>query len=255
MAKYCIKICHLYPEVLNLYGDRGNIICLKKRLEWRGIKTEIAEIKLGEKDSLSDYDLFFIGGGQDYEQEVLMSDLKTRKGADIKSAIADGKTFLCICGGYQMLGHYYETKDGEKMEFLSAIDYYTVGGMKRMIGNYAFKCTPEAGGSTIIGFENHSGRTFLGENVSPLGTVLSGNGNNGEDKTEGVHFNNVFGSYSHGPILPKNPEFADHLILTTLQHKYGSAELEPLDDLEEIETHKYMLNLVLKGNTRRDNEY
>ena len=247
-----LKICHMYPEVLNLYGDRGNILCLKKRLEWRDIKCEISEVKLGENADLTQYDLFFIGGGQDFEQEVLLDDLKSGRGESIKSAIEDGKTFLCICGGYQMMGHYYETKEGEKMHFLGAVDFYTKGGDVRMIGNYAFKCTPESGGSSIVGFENHSGRTYLGEGVSPLGIVLSGYGNNGEDKTEGIRYNNVYGSYSHGPILPKNSEFADHLIETTLIRKYGNAELTPLDDKEELDAHDHMLDLVLRGATSRD---
>ena len=252
MSDKCIKICHLYPEVLNLYGDRGNILCLKKRMEWRGLDCQISEVKLGEKSDLSEFDLFFIGGGQDFEQEVLLKDLREGKGDNIKSAVADGKTFLCICGGYQMMGHYYETKDKQRMQFLGAVDFHTIGGEVRMIGNYAFKCTDAAGGSDIVGFENHSGRTYLGEGVAPLGTVLMGYGNNGEDKTEGVHFNNVFGSYSHGPILPKNPEFADHLIKTTLERKYGSADLAPLSDKAEKTAHEYMLNLVLHGNTSGD---
>ncbi len=252
MSDKVIKICHLYPEVLNLYGDRGNILCLKKRLEWRGISADITEVKLGEKADLTKYDLFFIGGGQDFEQEVLLSDLKAGKGNEIKQAIADGKTFLCICGGYQMMGHYYETKEKEKMEFLGAVDFHTVGGEVRMIGNYAFKCTPESGGSDIVGFENHSGRTYLGDNVQPLGNILSGYGNNGEDKTEGIRYNNVYGSYSHGPILPKNPEFADHLLKTTLERKYGSFELPALDDKEELAAHDHILDLVLKGATSGD---
>ena len=184
MSDITLKICHLYPEVLNLYGDRGNILCLRKRMEWRGLGCEVSEVKLGDNRSLSDFDLIFIGGGQDFEQEVLLEDLKKGKGASIKSAIEDGKTFLTICGGYQMMGHYYETKEGERMHFLGAVDFHTIGGDVRMIGNYAFRCTPESGGSDIVGFENHSGRTYLGEGVAPLGNVLMGYGNNGEDKTE-----------------------------------------------------------------------
>ena len=123
-----LNICHLYPEVLNLYGDRGNIRCMKKRLEWRGIKAHVDELKIGEHRDLTAYDLFFIGGGQDFEQEVLLGDLKSGKADEIRSAVEDGKTFLCICGGYQMMGHYYETYDGVKCEFLGAVDFYTVGG-------------------------------------------------------------------------------------------------------------------------------
>ncbi|MBO5609095.1 MAG: glutamine amidotransferase [Eubacterium sp.] len=252
MSDQIIKIAHLYPEVLNLYGDRGNIICLEKRLKWRNIGCEITEVKLGQSDDLTDYDIFFIGGGQDFEQEVLLKDLKSGRGNNIKAAIEDGKTFLCICGGYQMMGHYYETKDGEKMEFLGAIDFHTIGGDVRMIGNYAFHTTKSAGKTDIVGFENHSGRTYLGRHTNPLGTILSGYGNNGEDKTEGVHYKNVYGSYSHGPILPKNPVFADHLLKTALERKYGSAELAPLNDTFETQAHDYIFNKVLNDDMSKD---
>ncbi len=141
-----LKICHLYPDVLNLYGDRGNILCLQKRLEWRGIECGVDYVKLGDHNDLTGYDLFFIGGGQDFDQEILLEDLRVKKGPEIRAALEDGRTFLCICGGYQMMGHYYETADGEKCEFLGAIDFYTVGGKKRMIGNYAFRLGEESGG-------------------------------------------------------------------------------------------------------------
>ena len=252
MSPNVLKICHLYPEVLNLYGDRGNILCLKRRLQWRGIRCSVTEVKIGDSDDFTDYDLFFIGGGQDFEQEVLLSDLNTGKGSSIRSAVEDGKTFLCICGGYQMMGHYYETKEGKRMKFLGAADFYTVASDYRMIGDYVFRCTPESGGSAIVGFENHSGRTYLGEGVAPLGTVLDGYGNNGSDKTEGVRYNNLYGTYSHGPILPKNPEFADHLLQTTLERKYGTFKLEPLEDTAEKEAHNHMINRVLKGATYTD---
>ena len=167
MRKMELKICHLYPDVLNLYGDRGNILCLRKRLEWRGIECGVDYVKLGEQKSLTGYDIFFIGGGQDFDQEILLEDLRLRKGPEIRAALEDGQTFLCICGGYQMMGHYYETADGEKCEFLGAIDFYTVGGKKRMIGNYAFRLGDHSGKSTVVGFENHSGRTWLGSGVMP----------------------------------------------------------------------------------------
>ena len=162
MSERKIKIAHMFPEVLNLYGDRGNIICLKKRLEWRGIDCEINEVKLGDQPDLTQYDLFFIGGGQDFEQEVLLNDLKAGKGDNIKAAIEDEKTFLVICGGYQMMGHYYETKEGERMSFLGAVDFHTIGGDVRMIGNYAFRLPEEAGGTDIVGFENHSRKNLPG---------------------------------------------------------------------------------------------
>ncbi len=244
-----LKICHLYPEVLNLYGDRGNIRCLTRRLEWRGIDCSVDELGIGEQRSLKDYDLFFIGGGQDFEQEVLLGDLKAGKGDEIRSAVEDGKTFLCICGGYQMMGHYYETHDGVKCEFLGAVDFYTVGSQTRMIDNYAFSLGKESGGSTVVGFENHSGKTYLGKGISPLGTVMKGNGNNGEDGTEGVRYNNVFGTYSHGPVLPKNPEFADFLLQTALDRRCGQGvcTLEPLEDRFEKLAHDTVLAGVLEG--------
>ncbi|MBQ1312597.1 MAG: glutamine amidotransferase [Blautia sp.] len=229
-AEKKIRICHLYPDVLNLYGDRGNIICMKKRLVWRGIECEVTEAGIGDCPDLTQFDLFFIGGGQDFEQEVLLEDLKAGKGKEIRSAVEDGKTFLCICGGYQMMGHYYQTHDGVRCEFLGAIDLFTTGAEKRMIGNYAFTLTEDLGSSMVVGFENHSGQTWLGSGVSPLGTVLQGNGNNGVDRTEGVHYKNVFGTYSHGPVLPKNPEFCDRILLSALERRYGNAVLEPLDD-------------------------
>lgn len=241
-----LKICHLYPDALNLYGDRGNIICLKQRLIWRGIEVSIKEKPIGEQIKLSEYDLFFIGGGQDFEQQILLDDLKAGMGEEIKAAIADGKTFLSICGGYQMLGNCYKTWDGKTMGFIGAIDYETVGAKERYIGNFAFRCNEISGGSEVIGFENHSGRTFLGNGVEPLGTVITGHGNNGEDGGEGVRYNNVFGTYCHGPILPKNPEFCDELLHTALVHKYGSAQLEPLDNAVEILAHDTAMHRFAK---------
>ena len=242
-----LRICHLYPDVLNLYGDRGNIICLCRRLEWRGIEWEMASLRIGEQISWDDFDLFFMGGGQDFEQGVLLEDLRSGNGSGIKAAIEDGRTFLCICGGYQILGNYYETQDGQKMDFLGVIDLYTVGDRKRLIGNYAFRIPEdETGKETVaVGFENHSGRTFLGGGVQPLGYVLAGNGNNGKDHTEGVRFRNVFGTYSHGPLLPKNPELCDRILRCALERKYGSASLEPLEDSFERKAHDSVLKRVL----------
>ncbi len=233
-----LNICHLYPDVLNLYGDGGNIICMRRRLAWRGIDCHVSSINVGDSGSLAGYDLVFIGGGQDFEQEVLLPDLQRGRANEVKSAIQDGVTFLTICGGYQMLGNYYETYTGERCDFIGAVDFYTVGAEDRMIGNYIFTCTPEAGGSEVVAFENHSGRTYLGDGVQPLGTVKIGNGNNGADGTEGIHFKNVFGTYGHGSLLPKNPELADFILRTALERKYGACTLEPLDDSVELSAHK-----------------
>lgn len=235
-----LKICHMYPDVLNLYGDRGNVRCLQKRLSWRGIENSVTRLPIGAAAKLSDFDLVFIGGGQDFEQQVLLDDLHRGKDREIRAAVADGLPFLTICGGYQMMGNYYETYDGVRCDFIGAVDLYTVGSKKRMIGNYKFRCGEASGGSLVVGFENHSGQTFLGDGVQPLGTVLAGFGNNGQDGTEGVRFHNLFGTYSHGPLLPKNPELCDHILLTALRRKYGTAELAPLDDASELAAHDAM---------------
>jgi len=239
-----IKICHLYPDILNLYGDRGNVLCLRKRLEWRGIDVTVDTASVGEGFKAADYDLFFIGGGQDFEQEVLLPDLKGAKTAEIKAAIEDGKTFLAICGGYQLLGRYYKTWDGEQCDFIGALDLYTEGEKKRMIGNYAFTFD-ELPGTNVVGFENHSGKTYLGSGLTPMGKVLKGYGNNGEDHCEGARYKNVFATYSHGCLLPKNPEVADYILSRTLERKYGKAELPALADGLEGSAHKYMEHRLL----------
>ncbi len=239
-----IKIGHLYPDVLNLYGDGGNIRCLQQRLSWRGIESEVSRLPIGENARLSEYDLLFIGGGQDFEQEVLLADLRSGKAAEIRSAIEDGVCFLTICGGYQMLGQYYETYDGVRCDFIGAMDLWTIGSKQRMIGNTIFRCTDAAGGSVLVGFENHSGKTWLGSGLSPLASVVVGFGNNGEDKTEGVRYKNVFGSYSHGPLLPKNPEFCDYLLQTAIERRYGKVELTPLEDSAELQAHDSMISLI-----------
>ena len=238
-----IKIAHLYPDMLNLYGDRGNIIALTQRMNARGIEVQTDGITMGKAFNADDYDILFIGGGQDFEQDVLLDDLKKGKDVQIQNAIENGKVMLAICGGYQMLGKYYKTYDGKMLEYMGALDFYTEGKPERMIGNYAFK-TKE--GIEVVGFENHSGRTYLGSGVEPLGKMIKGYGNNGEDGTEGVRNKNTFGTYSHGPILPKNPQFADLLISKALENKYGKAELEPLDDTLEEKAQKQVMKLYIK---------
>ena len=236
-----LNICHLYPDILNLYGDRGNIITMKRRLEGRGIKVNIDECSIGQPLNADKYDIFFIGGGQDFEQEVLLRDLSSGKAQDIRTAVEEEKTFLAICGGYQMLGEYYKTWDGVQLDFIGAIGVHTIGAKERMIGNYMFRTTPESGDTVVVGFENHSGKTYLSEHVAPLGMMLSGNGNNGEDKTEGARYKNVFGTYSHGSLLPKNPVLCDFILQTALNHRYDGAEpLAPLDDTLELNAHRYM---------------
>lgn len=244
-----LKICHLYPDVLNLYGDRGNVTCLQKRLEWRGISCSVEGISVGERLDAAQYDLFFIGGGQDFEQEVLLEDLGRGKASEIKAAIEDGKTFLAICGGYQILGSYYKTWDGKQFDFIGALDLYTLGHRDRMIGNYMYTCE-ELEGQTVVGFENHSGKTYLGSSVRPVGKVLSGFGNNGEDGYEGARYKNVYGTYSHGCLLPKNPAVADMLLRWSLERKYPGETLIPLDDTLENCAHGYMQDRLFAGQER-----
>ena len=237
-----LRIGHLYPDMLNLYGDRGNIISLTRRMNERGIEVQTDAITMGKSFNADNYDILFIGGGQDFEQNVLLDDLKRGKDIEITKAIENGTVMLAICGGYQMLGKYYKTYDGKMLEYMGALDFYTEGKPERMIGNYAYK-TKE--GIEVVGFENHSGRTYLG-NVEPLGKVIKGNGNNGEDGTEGVRYKNTFGTYSHGPVLPKNPELADLLISKALENKYGSGELTPLDDDLEAKARRQVMNLYIR---------
>lgn len=238
-----IRIAHLYPDMLNLYGDRGNIIALTERMKARQIDVLTDAITMGKSFNADDYDILFIGGGQDFEQDVLLDDLKKGKDAEINKAIHNGTVMLAICGGYQMLGKYYKTYDGKMLEYMGALDFYTEGKEERMIGNYAYK-TKE--GIEVVGFENHSGRTYLGKGVEPLGKMIKGFGNNGEDGTEGVRFQNTFGTYSHGPVLPKNPDFADLLISKAIENKYGKSDLAPLDDSLEAKARAQVMKLYIK---------
>ena len=234
-----ISIAHLYPELLNLYGDIGNIITLKKRCEWRGIEVDFEEIHV--KDEIKEHDIYFIGGGQDKQQEEVADILYSHKDFLLKER-DNGAVFLGICGGYQLFGHYYQPHDKEKLKGISLIDAYTVAGSKRFIGNV----TAETGflnPKTIVGFENHSGLTYLQGDTKPLAYVTTGNGNNGSDKTEGARFKNVFGTYLHGSFLPKNPHFADYLIELALEKRCGEKiMLTPLDDKIEMDTHYSLIN-------------
>ena len=236
-----LSIAHLYPKHLNLYGDRGNVITLLKRCKWRGIEVDFEEINLGDK--IGNHDLYFIGGGQDKQQEDVAQELFSHKD-ELLLQRDEGAVFLGICGGYQLFGHYYQPHDKDRLLGISLMDAYTVAGDKRFIGNVTIKTTflePK----TLVGFENHSGLTYLGESVEPLGTVVVGNGNNGKDGFEGARYKNVFGTYLHGSLLPKNPHFADYLIELALEKRYGERiTLSPLDDSLEFQAHN---SVVGKG--------
>lgn len=240
-----LKICHLYPDVLNLYGDRGNTITLQKRCEWRGISATVEGVGVGDHVDLSEFDLFFIGGGQDFDQGTLLDDLwdggEDSKAKQLTRAIEADAPTLAICGGYQLLGEYYLTHTGEECRFIGAIPFHTIGAAERMIGNLLFTADGIAGCPQVVGFENHSGKTFLGDGLAPLGHVDKGFGNNGEDGTEGLRYRNVMGTYSHGPLLPKNPAVADELIRLALERKYGAdIELAALEDSLELRAHDTM---------------
>lgn len=233
-----LNICHLYPDLLNVYGDTGNILILKYRAEKRGIKVNVTNISIGDKFEGKDYDIVFFGGGQDYEQSIVSDDLNSLKKLALSQYIEQGKVFISICGGYQLLGKYYTTPEGEKLNGLGILDIYTEGGNTRFIGNTVIY--NEDFKETYVGFENHSGRTYIGS-LKPLGKVLAGYGNNGEDGYEGCVYKNSYCSYFHGSLLSKNPELADRFLETALGKKYGSIKLTPLDDSLEFKAKEFIV--------------
>ena len=234
-----ISIAHLYPKLLNLYGDIGNVITLKKRCEWRGIEVEFEDINVG--DRIKEHDIYFVGGGQDKQQEEVAGELFRQK-EFLTEERERNAVLLGICGGYQLFGHYYQPHDKDRLNGISLMDAYTVAGSKRFIGNVTAQ-TDFLNPETLVGFENHSGLTYLQGDTKPLAHVQVGNGNNGKDKTEGGRYKNVFGTYLHGSFLPKNPHFADYMIELALEKRYGEKiELTPLDDKIELETHKSLIN-------------
>jgi lipid II isoglutaminyl synthase (glutamine-hydrolysing) len=234
-----LRIAHLYARLLNIYGDHGNILSLQKRALWRDIAVEIKEIGLQESIDPDWADIYFIGGGQDKQQIMIAEDLQ-RHTNSLHQASDNGAVMLSICGGYQLFGHYYQPHEGPKLPGISLLDAYTVAGNKRMIGNVTIKLPDN---STLVGFENHSGKTFLSKDLKPLGKVIKGNGNNGEDGLEGAHRKNIYGTYLHGSLLPKNPQFTDKLITQALARRYGEVKLQPLDDSIELAAHKNALLL------------
>jgi hypothetical protein len=239
-----LNVCHLYPDLLNLYGDRGNVMAFKQRCSWRGININLFEVNLGEQINFKEMDFLFLGGGSDREQNLIAADL-TQRTRDLKEAIEDGLVVLAICGGYQLLGKYYRTLDGKIISGLELLDFYTEAGLKRFTGNIVIEVILEDNIIQVVGFENHAGRTFLGQ-IYPLGRVLSGYGNNGKDNKEGVRYKNVFCSYLHGPLLPKNPMLADYLIATALKRRGQSYKLDFLNDSLELAAQKSMLKRLLK---------
>ena len=252
---YSLKIGWLYPELMNTYGDRGNITILAKRCQWRGIKAEVKHFDPGFSISeLKKCDLLLMGGAQDKQQEIVNKDLKRIK-APLSEMIEKATPGLYVCGGFQFLGKYYKEADGKVIGGLGIFDLFTENpgeNHPRLIGNIAIepsfsfnhKSSIINHKSIIIGFENHGGRTYLGKKIKPLGKVIKGFGNNGKDGFEGAVFKNSFGTYLHGPILPKNPHFADYLLSLSLRRKYPDFLLEPLDDDLERTANKFMLDKI-----------
>jgi lipid II isoglutaminyl synthase (glutamine-hydrolysing) len=239
--RYTLIIAWLYPDLMSTYGDRGNIIVLSKRCEWRGIKVELKRITVEtEPNELKDADIIFMGGAQDTQQEIVNEDLFKNKGKILSEKINAGIPGLFICGAYQFLGKYYKTAEGKILPGLGLLPVYTENPGEdhpRLIENIVTeakngKWKMENGKCVIVGFENHGGRTYLDEGAKPFAKVIHGFGNNGKDKTEGIFYQNAIGTYLHGPILPKNPEIADWLITKALETKYKKeVELEPIDDI------------------------
>jgi lipid II isoglutaminyl synthase (glutamine-hydrolysing) len=226
-----IVVGHLYPEYLNIYADRGNMAVLERRADWRGIGFDYRTIGLGEDANPDEYDLYYVGGGQDREQALVAPDLAT-KGESLREAVDGGAAFLAVCGGYQLLGRFYRDRSGAELPGIGLLPHHTVAGERRMIGDVLLECELEPGHRRpLAGFENHAGRTYLDEGAEPLGRVVAGFGNNGEDGVEGSRVGNALGTYLHGPLLPRNPWLADWLIGRALSRRLGDVpDLEPLPD-------------------------
>ena len=236
-----LVIGHLYPDLMNIYGDIGNIITLKKRAESRGIEVEIRNISIKDKLKKGEVDLFFFGGGQDQQQNLIAQDLLNKKGKMLKEEAERGVPVLAICGGYQLLGEYYKPLEGPQLPGIGLLPVFTVASHKRMVGNLVIEANFDNSHNLkhLVGFENHSGQTFLNKDAQFLGKVKHGFGNNGEDSTEGCIYKNTIGCYMHGSLLPKNPHLADWLIQKALEVKYETKiKLKPINDSLEIQAHE-----------------
>ena len=236
-----LTIGWLYSDLMNIYGDRGNILTLLKRAEWHGLEPHLVELGRGPATDMDVVDIFFFGGGQDREQALIYDDLRQHKQESLQRAVGDGAQILAVCGGYQLLGHYYQTADGQRFDGIGMLDVRTEAGKKRFIGDVVVRTEIEGLTPTsLVGFENHSGRTFLGQQARPLGKVLHGKGNNGSDKTEGAIQGGIIGTYLHGSLLPKNPHLADYLIAKAVTRR-GGGSLSHLEDSAELVAHGWIL--------------
>jgi len=233
-----VRVCHLYPGELNIYADRGNIAVLRRRLEWRGHALEVVEAGIGDRIP-DDADMYYLGGGQDRDQIIVADDLAATKADALHDAVHAGSVLLAVCGGYQLAGHGYTGVDGTRMPGIGVLDADTVAGPTRLIGDVVITITVTGSPVTVVGFENHAGRTTLGPGSAPFGTVQHGHGNNDMDGTEGAMTRRAIGTYLHGPLLPKNPRLADLLLGWALEHASGApVALAPLDDTLELQAHR-----------------
>ncbi len=229
----CLVVGWLYGTKMNIYGDRGNVLAIAQRARWRDIDVEIREIGFGESIP-DDVDIFFWGGGQDQEQVAVSHDMQGEKAEQLRTSIENGAAMLAVCGGYQLLGHEYRPHNGEPLRGIGLFDATSMAGPERFIGNVVVNSR----WGILVGFENHSGLTWLGEGVEPLGKIQVGCGNNGQDGTEGAIYRNAIGCYLHGALLPKNPALTDWLVEMGLRHRYGSADLPAIDDDLERRAHE-----------------
>jgi len=242
-----VRICHLYPALLNIAGDRGNVIALQQRCRWRGVCVEVTDVTVGEMPDFTAFDLILFHGGQDREMDVAARDLST-KAPRLREAIAADVVVLAVCAGYQLMGRYYQPFKGPRLEGVGALDIHTEASSDRFMNHIAVECDFAGTSRTLVGFENHSGRTILGPGVQPMGRVLAGGGNDGRDGREGARYRQVYGTYLHGPVLPKNPWFTDHLIWQGLRHRYGDVPpLAPLRDDAEERAHHAALRMALRS--------
>ena len=240
-----LRICHVYPSLLSVAGDRGNLYSIQRRCAWRGIKTEVREIDVDEVIDFTQYDLLLSHGGADREMQLASRDLQ-KKGPALREAVEGGSAFLAVCAAYQLLGHEYKPFRGDPLPGIGLLDLRTEGGEERFMTHLAMECDFSGKKQVMVGYENHSGRTYLGSDAQPLGKVVAGWGNNGKDGFEGAMHKHVYGTYLHGPVLPKNPWFTDHLIKVGLEHRYGSPiDLPALDDRAEEAAHAAALKLAM----------
>lgn len=246
MTPPVLRVAHLYPRLMNIYGDRGNVLCLRHRCEARGIGFELTELSIGDRFDAAAHDLIFAGGAQDREQRNVVDDLLATKAAAIRDAVEADVALLAVCGAYQLFGRFYRDATGAELPGAGVFDLHTEHpgeNAKRCIGNIVIDWHSPASVRTVVGFENHGGRTRLGAGVRPLGRVRSGSGNNGDDGGEGAVYRNAIGTYIHGSLLPKNPALADHVIALALRRRYGDIELARIDDRAELRAHAAALRL------------